>query len=445
MQYLLIVMDLVCPRGRGTDGSHYIFTQSSVVMGQNFVHLRVALQPPSPPGPHPCRVHYSPGSSIDGHLVAQVAVPASVESAWVVFNGKATVNCKSAEDTSNRFYFGSEDICEETILIGESEEEINKSTAESSGHLTISAGEHRFPFRIDIPSFAPSSFRGKMGIIRYDIQGVVRMSDRSLCKSNPTLVSISHRVDVAEPHLLLPKRQEVQKIVSSFPWGSFPLTLAISVPKTGYCVGEEIPLRVSFVNGRSRSVYLTAAIEEQIVYTSQGASPVSNHSEETVVNIRSDAMASKSTHEWNPTIQVPVFAILDTHACQIIRLSYLLVVTAVVSQSHPERNLRAVLPLKLGYEEHLNTASQTAVPSKNAEASPINVQTPHPDTEDLEAKSNVIFNESSPLPSAPPPSLANNIPEAMATPLPSALLPSLAGLPSYEEAVSQCTHANHLL
>lgn len=414
-------------------------------MGQNFVHLRVVLQPPSPPGPHPCRSYYSSGSSIDGHLVAQVAMPVNVESAWVLFDGKATVNCKSAKDASKRFYFGREDICEEMhVLVGESEEGI-KSTAESSGHLAISAGEHKFPFRINIPSFAPSSLCGKMGIIRYEIQGVVRTSDRSLCKSDPTSISVSHRVNVAEPHLLLPKQQEVQKIVSSFPLGSFPLSLAISVPKTGYCVGEEIPLRVSFVNGRSRSVYLTAAIEEQIVYTSQAASPVSNHSEETVVNVKSDAMASKSTHEWNPTIHVPVFAIVDTHACQIIRLSYLLVVTAVVSQSHPERNLSASIPLKLGYEEHLNTASQTAVPSKNAEVSPINVQTPAPATEGLETKSNVILNESSPLPSAPPPSLANNIPEVMATPLPSALPSSYAGLPSYEEAVSQCTHANHLL
>lgn len=399
-------------------------------MGQNFVHLRVVLKPPSPPGPHPCRSYYSSGSSIDGHLVAKVAAPVSVERAWVHFNGKAVVYCTSTEDPSNRFHFGtgSDDICDEMhILVGEPEEEI---TADPSAHLTISSGEHMFPFRINIPSYAPSSFRCKIGIIRYEIQGMVRMTDRSLCKSDPISVSVSHRVNVAEPHLLLPKRQEVQKIVPSFPWGSFPLALTISVPKTGYCVGEDIPLRVSLVNGRSRSVYLTAAIEEQIVCTSQGDSPVSNQSQETIVNVKSDAMASKSTHEWNPTIKVPVFGIEDTHTCQIIRLSYLLVVTAVVSRSHPERNLHASIPLKLGYEEHLNTASQTA----SAEASSVNVQP----TED---KSDVKLNESSPLPSAPPLSVVNNVPEAMATPL----FPSLAGLPSYEEAVSQCTHANHLL
>lgn len=410
-------------------------------MGQHFVHLRVVLQPPPPPGPHPCRGYYRSGSSIDGHLVAQVTTLVSVERAWVHFTGKATVyNCK---DERYRFHCGSEVICDEThFFVGESAEGI---TTEPSGLFTIPLGGHRFPFRINIPSSAPSSLQGKMGTIRYEIQGVVRMSDTSLCKSDPISVSVSHRVNIAaEPYLLLPKRQEVHKMVSSFPWGSFPLTLAISVPKTGFCVGEEIPLTVYFGNGRIRSVYLTAAIEEMIVYTSHGASPVSNRTKQTVISVKSDAMAGKSTHEWNPTILVPVFAVEDTHFCQIICLSYSLVVTAVVSQSQPERNLSASIPLKLGYEEHLDTAPSTAVPSKNVEASPTQPNNKYT-TEDQETKSKVQFNESSPLPSAPPPSLADNIPEAMATPLPSVLPLSLAGLPSYEEAVTQCTHADHLL
>lgn len=384
-------------------------------MGQ-IVCLRVILQPP--PQRRPSR-GYCSGSSIEGQLIAEIAAPVTVERVSVRFSGKGSVNCTN-EASRSHFSCSSEVYCdEEQILVGLAERGIGPSE-----YLSLPSGNQSFPFRFTIPSSAPSSIEGSGGYIRYEVQGFVTMSDQSRCCSQPVVVTVNYPVNVAEPHLLQPKCQEVQKTVSFFPWTSSPLSMAVTVPKTGYCVGEEMPLKVSFENGSRRSIYLTASVDELIAYSSQGggATPVVDYGrEQTVVRVKSDAMASKSTHEWNPTIKIPVFPVEDTHTSQIIQLSYLLTVTAVVSRSHSERNLRASIPLKLGHEQHLtNTASQS---DTSSDVWPAQQDKELTVEETKNAATDAIFDEPPPSPSAPP--------------------QSLAGLPTYQEAVAQCTHGTY--
>ena len=381
-------------------------------MGQSFVSLRIVLQPPETRG----RFNdYSSGSVIDGHLVAEIAAPVSVERVSLYFSGRGNVNCTGK---GIRFHGGQEPYCNDThILAGQAEQGVGPAE-----HLSLPAGAHSFPFRVTIPSSAPSSHQSSKGSIRYELQGDVRMSDRTHCKSEPVSVSVYHPVDIAEEHLLQPKRQEVQKTFSSFPLSSYSLSLDVTVPKTGYCIGEEIAFSVSFENGSRHSICLTASVDELIVYTSHDSTPVVNSSKQTIVSVKSHPMKSKSTHEWNSTLEIPMFPVEDTHTSQIIQLSYSLTVTAVVSQSHSDRNLSTSIPLKIGRCEQPRDKYPILSESADMQKPTLDSWTPQPEKETTtsDAKCPPPFTSTPPSPSAP------------------SLSPS--DLPSYEEALAQHVH-----
>lgn len=383
-------------------------------MGQSFVStLRIVLQPPATQD----RFNdYVSGSVIDGCLVAEIAAPVSVERVSVCFSGRGNVNCTGKD---KRFHWGQEAYCYDTqILAGQAEEGVGPAE-----HLSLPAGAHSFPFRVTIPSSAPSSHESRKGSIRYELQGDVRMSDRAHCKSDLVRVSVHHPVNITEENLLQPKRQEVQKTYSSFPWTSSFLSLAVRVPKTGYCIGEEIAFLVSLENGSRHSICLTASVDELITYTSQDSTPVVNSSNQTIVSVTSHPMKSNSTHEWNSTLEIPMFPVGNTHTSQIIQISYSLTVTAVMSQSHSDRNLSTSIPLKIGRYSERPTQPRECTPILSKPS--VDMCTPQPEKEmttSTDAKSLPPF-------SSPPP-----------PPSPSAPPLSPSDLPSYEEAVAQTTH-----
>ena len=312
-------------------------------MGQAFVNVSIVLQPPAP---WANGQDYLSGTSIHGHLVTELIAPISFERISVNFCGKGEVNCLTgAAAIRDRYQFGGEVYCDETqILSGQAERGHGQSC------LTLTAGRHSLPFCFNIPSSAPSSVEGGMGFIRYALQGRLLTADGTSYRSAPTAVPVVRPVNVAESHLLEPKQQQVQNTVSYYFFCASPVALTVAVPKTGYCIGEEIRLHVSIENCTRRRIYLTASVKEHIVYSSQGTTPVTNFGEQTVTTVKSGPMASRASREWNPRIKIPKFPAVDTSTSQVIQVSYLLTVTATISQSQSQPILSTSIPLKLGYE-----------------------------------------------------------------------------------------------
>ena len=128
-------------------------------------------------------------------------------------------------------------------------------------------------------------------------------------------------------------------------------TLTVQIPRTGYCVGEEIPLNVEIENGSSRHFRLNATLHKWIVYTAQATTIHMTqftrellHSE-TVVGVKSHQFPPGTTTTWNPTeLKIPPTETTMT-SCRIINISYFLEVTAVIARS---RNLPLVIPITIG-------------------------------------------------------------------------------------------------
>ena len=297
--------------------------------------FRITVQQENPGQP------YYTGSSVAGSLLVVVDKPKSCKHISIQFLGRADVHWKEVvsegvgEDASSRIkrYISSETYVNTELTLW---------TADQSQDGRLPPGQHSFPFRFDIPPNAPSSFEGTLGSIRYTLRGRVGTSLFKFDHQIEARVPVQQVVGVCVPRLLQPVRQEVQKRVRHLLRASTPVVLTVTIPKTGYCLGETLPVHVAIENGTSRSITLNAVLSQAVAYRAQG---VRRTEGKTLVSIVSDKIAPKNTREWDPTMQIPMTEVLGNGSCSIIQESYLLTVTAVIPWAS---NLSTSVHLKLG-------------------------------------------------------------------------------------------------
>jgi len=200
-------------------------------------------------------------------------------------------------------------------------------TADQSPDGRLAPGQYSFPFRFDIPSSAPSSFEGTVGSIRYELHGRIGTGLLKFDRKIAFRVPVQQVVRISDPRLLQPARQEVQKTVGCLFCTSAPIVLTVTAPKTGYCIGETLPVHVSVENGSSNRITITATLCQRVVYTARAQRVFytgrSHHrqSKKALVHIRSDEIAPHITREWDPALQIPETEVLDEQSCSIIQVS----------------------------------------------------------------------------------------------------------------------------
>lgn len=187
--------------------------------------LRIALVKDRPDQP------FFSGSSITGHLLVAVDQPKSYKQICIQFLGKAYVHWTERTGKSTHIYTSSEVYVNVRQTLW---------TADQSPNGRLPPGQHSFPFGFDIPPDAPSSFESIEGSIRYELQGRIGTGLLKFDERIEVRVPVQQVVGISDPHLLQPVCQEVQKRVGCLLCTSAPIVLTITVPKTGYCVGETL-------------------------------------------------------------------------------------------------------------------------------------------------------------------------------------------------------------
>ena len=289
--------------------------------------LRIALVQDRPDQPF-----YS-GSSITGSLWVGVNEPKSYKCISVQLLGRANVQWTETQGQG------------QVVRYTSSEDYVNVTQAWSADQFPdrcLPPGQHSFPFRFDIPPNAPSSFEGTAGSIRYELYGRMWTDSPNLEHRIAVRVPVQQVVGVSDPRLLQPVHLKVQKTVGFSLCASAPIVLTVTVPKTGYCIGETLPVHVSIENGSSRRITLTATLCQSVVYCAE------NHTKymrKFLVHTESGEIAPHITREWDPTLQIPGTEILHELSSSIIQMSYFLKITAVIPRTF---NLSTAVLLKLG-------------------------------------------------------------------------------------------------
>ena len=189
--------------------------------------------------------------------------------------------------------------CEKREVYVEDTEVLWKSKDSPDGK--IGPGTISLPFQFTIPSACPSSYKGKWGDITYTLCGKIVSGDLVHHDQTTQLfpVRVIKNVDINDPQLMLPTQQSRQGDVGCWCCADGDLKFTASLPRTGFCTGQSIPLTVTVVNGSSRSdVRIRASIVRLTTFRTVG---FTKETADDLVNIVSPCgmIDPYSEYTWN--------------------------------------------------------------------------------------------------------------------------------------------------
>ena len=269
-------------------------------------------QPPSGPA-------YFSGMEVSGTLVVEVDEPKKYNSITICLTGRGHVHWTETSGSGNN---------QTTVSYTANETHVDLQNVAWSKDQSIDGllppGEHHYQFRFLLPQNIPSSFEARgPGWIRYNIEAKIDRKFPKLNRRIETRLQVVEVVHISADSLRLPFHLEKQKTAGCLCCKSAPIVTTVEVPRTGYCVGEEIPFQVTVENGCSKPVRVTAVLQERIVYTAQGHHRFGGSSH---LSRGSDPIEPHSTTVWAPEVEgikIPV-TIPATLNTSIIQRNYYL-------------------------------------------------------------------------------------------------------------------------
>ena len=212
---------------------------------------------------------------------------------------------------------------------------------DQSPHGKIGPGTFDLPFQFVIPRNCLGSFKGSVGSISYALHGLIKTSLLHRDHNIQVPIQVNRLTDINLPQLLMPVHQSKRKYVGFF-WFKRAIEFTVSLSRTGFCIGQNLPLTVSIVNGSSRHVKIRATIQRYCRYYAQGKT---RHDKRNLAAVISHDIAPHSQKDM--IIENLIIPMVEPSfsESQIIKMQYFLKVTAVIPWAI---NSSTKIPITLG-------------------------------------------------------------------------------------------------
>ena len=204
-------------------------------------------------------------------------------------------------------------------------------------------GAHNLTFRFLLPQKIPSSFEGRVGSVRYELLGRVVTGVMKVEDSVEIELPVLEIVDINKlPNLLAPKSVTIQKKVWSFPCTLANVSMVVGLARSGFCIGEDIPLNVALENGSRYEVTLSAVLRQKVTYTARRNRR--QYDKATVVQVTSQRFAPRTSTIWPTNLRIPMEE-ATTQDYETIHVQYRIKVAASVGWG---QTLVAKIPITIG-------------------------------------------------------------------------------------------------
>ncbi len=267
---------------------------------------------------------YSAGSVVSGTLVVEVDEPKSYNAVQVALVGRALVHVRAGEHTSS----SKEEYVRMEAVLWSKEQAIDHK---------LPTGRHSFQFQFQpLPQGIPPSFLGpgRIGYVQYYVEGRISAGFLRHDEIARQEITVTQVVDINVPRLLTRVDMESEGTVCCLFCASAPITMTVHLPRTGFSIGEGIPVRVTLNNRSSRPITLQAELIASTNYQAQGRR---NISQNILCGIQSTTpMVPRAVTVWDPRadlLKVPPVPTSMSTPNGIIQVFYLLRVTAVLPWS----------------------------------------------------------------------------------------------------------------
>lgn len=132
--------------------------------------------------------------------------------------------------------------------------------------IELPCGIHRYAFSCPLPPHLPESLDGKYGNISYTCEAMLDIPE-NFNEHFKTHFTVVRHDDLNEsPELEIPIKSEEDHTFCCFCCESDPVFMTVTIPRSGYVPGQNIPVTVEYVNKSSyeiedTQIYLERNIE----------------------------------------------------------------------------------------------------------------------------------------------------------------------------------------
>ena len=215
--------------------------------------------------PGPLGGHFSPGSTLTGSFVIEVKTAQKFKTITVYVRGEGHVRwleSQTAGDSSRTVVFESHEkyVHVQQVLW----------TFTDSPDGVLPAGRHTYPFQVALPGTCPTSFDSPRGNISYQVEGCIATDMPNLkyeiSQAFKIFESVTYSPGVGEQ----PVHFECHKKVKTGLFRSGDVLFKVDLPKTRYCIGEEIPVSWYVENGSNKRATPAFSIVEIVTFFTNG-------------------------------------------------------------------------------------------------------------------------------------------------------------------------------
>ena len=254
--------------------------------------FEIVLDPPASPS------GYLSGSTLSGTVVVETGEPKSYKQIQVAISGTGKVEWTVGGGEDSEIHRAREEYVKESVTLWTS------SSVEGGEDGMFSAGRHEFPFTFSLPASCPSSYETKRvssakAWVRYVVAG--RIGTAGALKADHTVevpVTVRKQVSVNQASFLEPVKRWTQESVGCLCCVSAPVIMTVELPRSGFALGERIPLTVNLENGSSRNIHVMAVLSKKTTYKADGN--VLRRPPLGILRERSMQFRARSTGEWTP-------------------------------------------------------------------------------------------------------------------------------------------------
>ncbi|KAL1501859.1 hypothetical protein ABEB36_007105 [Hypothenemus hampei] len=303
--------------------------------------------------------YYSPGQTIQGRIILNF--DSAIKCRGVKLTLKFTertqwLGTESYYDSQSR-----EQKNRDTQFNGDREEIIFKQWVygDQNASMQLTAGQHVFPFNINLPQNIPSTYQCPEGSVTYTVSANV---DRPMAfdYDDNFVVVVNSPVDlnfIARPDDLEPTHYSDEKTVCCWCCAQGAITMDVTLPKKVIIPGEGTEVSVKLTNMSNTNVE-GVSLEFEQIFTYKVTDP--NREEKTtknlLVHLQDVGLGAHGDNTYIFKVTLPRDATLPNFTqCNLFSVEYRCTITAQLPSMH--RNLEIRMFPKVG---HIPLAIQNA-------------------------------------------------------------------------------------
>eukprot|EP00731_Ephydatia_muelleri_P000239 Em0001g239a len=230
---------------------------------------------------------------VSGTVVFSTDQPRSFNAITISLKGCADVAFQTVYVSRVFPNFSHDDYINEAVVLWNQEQIPNR---------VLDPGHHTFPFRFSLTGRTlPSSYETIWGRIKYVIEAriVTAPNTPQYDKIISKTIQVVDTVDINIPDIMVPVQREEQIRTSFLCFTSTsPVSLTVTLPRTGFCLGEGISFTASVNNGSPYSVTLEAVVTRTDTYRAGGQTDVNRNPFQRLG--QSPPIPARSTFQWIP-------------------------------------------------------------------------------------------------------------------------------------------------